>query len=916
MKKGWLNAVIAFVMAVVMCFGFVGCGASDEDAKAALAYVKTRYDGSAKTADDYEVMGVVPVQGKEITVNWSVAAKTEGVSIGDYVVVGTLNETTKMVPIKVTQGDKDVDYTLTATVGSQHVDFPRTVPKTVAMDNDGTAEKPYTVAEALALGAPLASGAFLNITSNGGKSAADAAEAKGAMIHIAGYVTNVGTLNNYNGKIQGLQNVYIADTKGSTETLKVSFVHWGDEGGFNDMKTAYDSNGKNPLSVDDYVVINGTIENYNSSVNMYYVKDGAGNYYYPEFTVWTQAEKTPDQITSEVRDAIKGEIPARIAVDKTIALTTKGARNATVDWAVTKAAPNGVTFKVEADGEGKKLTVAALPATEGTATLTATIKSGTTEKKVDFEIKLCSVLIDATNDGSSWKTPMSTADAQKVLETLVYGEIYQKDGKDAKMYVNGKVSIPGAVNGTYGLKNTYIAADADKSKDESVCCYNLNWSNNYVPKTEDNTNPLTKGDEITVSGYLQVSATGEAMIHTGKDGTSTKYATFEAWKLNPNMTADQKIALAMKYAPSSLVIGPGETALPTTDNLPTKNTKVQGVTFTYALKSGDAATLADGKLNVAQRPTEDKKVVVTLTAACEGGTSKTKDITVTVAGPKGSDVAQAYTVDEAWKVIDGLKHAEYYGGSNPIKVFVKGIVVDVDSASEKDGKVTFMIADAADSKNKIKVYNLAYDAEKGIGSKDDLVEGSAIVLSGAFELYNSDHELVSYSSVTLTIESYTKAAQADQGQVTLKGSNLLGYAGSNINYGSSTGEGKEVNGVTFQWKELGAFSENGGSLQWRKNKNDSNLVSTLWNTTPFAENVTKVVLTWYNKNSLTKENKMTIEFSSAADFAADKTVTVEIDWNGGDTVKEVTPTTAGEYKYVRITYAGSNSYYISSIAIF
>lgn len=154
MKRKWLIGLLSILMVFAVCFGFAACGdegggteqggqqgsgtqTDQEIADAAIASLKTLYrDG--ETASAYTVLGQTKVNGTIYDIVWTVTS-TDVTNIGDYVQIGTMDETTKLVKISITKATVEVNYVLKATVtvgeASSSCSFNHNIPAGAVITN-------------------------------------------------------------------------------------------------------------------------------------------------------------------------------------------------------------------------------------------------------------------------------------------------------------------------------------------------------------------------------------------------------------------------------------------------------------------------------------------------------------------------------------------------------------------------------------------------------------------------------------------------------------------------------------------------------------------------------------------------------------------------------------------------------------
>lgn len=147
MKKLLISALV-LTMGVTCAAALAACnnggGKSDEElADEAIRGLKLSYDvteSSSKyqTPDDYTVMGQTNVDDNFINVSWSVSWANTTYDIDDYIVVGDMHPTTKLVTISVTRPPEAIVYQLHASVKVGDVirdaTFNRKVPEELKVE--------------------------------------------------------------------------------------------------------------------------------------------------------------------------------------------------------------------------------------------------------------------------------------------------------------------------------------------------------------------------------------------------------------------------------------------------------------------------------------------------------------------------------------------------------------------------------------------------------------------------------------------------------------------------------------------------------------------------------------------------------------------------------------------------------------
>lgn len=565
MKKKLLSAVLALTMGATCAAGLAACGNKDSDPLARVidglrGMYMDKYT-NANTPSDFEVAGQYPVDGVNYVINWTV-------DVTDGVVVSEMNATTKMVTIDVDErATADIIYNLTAsvTVGkkSDSITFANLkVP----------AYKVHSHAEYLAAAdgdsldvigvvtgfAKKGDGASYNCIyfedNDGGYYAYNLSElpeglAIGDKVEVVGIAdtyyntrqlkSGTATIVNNDNTVTptDITDVVAAATSAKDEkllnylcqlvTIKGVTVHnnWSDATYF----------GFKLGNVDSYVRISSS-DCPTGAANQTALKAAhAGNlgksatvtgvavqYNGSFYLVPVSGEAFSEFAERDLSDADKvAEELAAVSVD------TKYSANGTFDLPVPTF--SGVEFSWVSDNaaivvseDGKKITVKTGDAAV-TVKLTLTVTCGeVTDTKV-FEITVEPLKLDHAGTAAD---PFSISDVLKIFATLESGKNYQVDGKDAKVYIKGYITDVGELNGTYGLKNIYIADFASDSKEESAYLYNINW-NDVVVKGD--ANPLGLGDLIVVSGCLK-NFNGTYEVADGKfDGSTKEYAVITSW---------------------------------------------------------------------------------------------------------------------------------------------------------------------------------------------------------------------------------------------------------------------------------------------------------------------------------------------------------------------------------------------------
>lgn len=154
MKK-LISTVFIGLLGVACAASFTGCKGNqakdieDNQAKNAAEIIRFMYEekfDGTQSAENYQVVSQVKVAEEVHKVNWSVSSATFN-NVSEYIQIGEVDATTKLITVSVTLAEEVIDYTLTAavTVGSQteEVSFDRQVPAKAKM-HAGTKEDPFT----------------------------------------------------------------------------------------------------------------------------------------------------------------------------------------------------------------------------------------------------------------------------------------------------------------------------------------------------------------------------------------------------------------------------------------------------------------------------------------------------------------------------------------------------------------------------------------------------------------------------------------------------------------------------------------------------------------------------------------------------------------------------------------------------
>lgn len=352
--------------------------------------------------------------------------------------------------------------------------------------------------------------------------------------------------------------------------------------------------------------------------------------------------------------------------------------------------------------------------------LTASVTVGKETKSINFNRKVPAKSAGHAGTQADPYTPSNIRDVASAMESKwdttadqskSQSYYYPNNETPTRVYVKGYVVSTG--NQLFQDKGTYAQfiylADTfgkGKKQDDADVIMLMSISYTTADSLIKSAADINEGDCLTVSGFIQnyfkdsnSKAQPEISRFKNADGTYQETVCVERVEAVDERTDAQKIDDALGGVPATLTVArTGETALPVSSE--------EDVTFTYAIKSGTAATLtADGKkLNVAALPAEDAEVVVTVTATC-GTETKTKDVTVTVRS--ASAVAGAWQkVTSASELKAGdtiiISYGAYALGAKSSNSFYR-TAVSFDATNPSESVSTITLEDAGNGKFYLKV---------------------------------------------------------------------------------------------------------------------------------------------------------------------------------------------------------------------
>lgn len=713
MKK-LLTATLAIAMGATLVGALAACGNNDADtAKKAIQNVRTMYaEKAVETPDNYTVIGQTKVGDDVYAIDWTVTSTFE--NFGNYVSVGEMDATSKLVTVSVTKAEAAIDYTLKAsvTVGSatETEEFTRKVPAKAA-EHAGTQEDPYTAANVQEIGEKLANSAYYEV------------DGAAKQVYVKGYVVDAGTPDAAKGRVN---NVYIVDEysadkdKNSADAVLVYSI-------------TYDNEvfpGTVPLKSGDLIVVKGFIQKYKSTIEVTY--KGGDSVLCVSLTPGEDT-RTPQQ---KVNAAINGITTLAVNYNTVgeVDLPVTTVPEVTLIWTV-KTATELVTIT------NNKLNVVSLPddETEIVLTATATLEGAEAASK-DFTVKLKKAADLGLEHAGTTADPYSIADAKKIAASLGDDAYYSINGEAKLVYVKGYVVDPGSYSSSYNnYSNIYLvdeySAEKDKNSADAMLLYRLGLDSQFVTKDGD----LVKGDCMTVFGYIQ--------NYKGKNTNNSYQITYKG-NINPTTVAlvqaadDRTDEQKVNDAIAALTIEDSYSKTGAV-NLPVAP---RGVTVTWESSNTELITITENKtMNIVSIPAVATEVTVTATVS-SGEVSKPKAFTVTLSTELILDhagtEADPYSVADAQKIFASLaKGTSYNDETGAIKqVFVKGFVTIAGTASAY-GYNNVYIADAKDATkaNSVLIYSVNWSDAFAKGTI--LRVGDEVVVRGYMKDFNGTKEI-------------------------------------------------------------------------------------------------------------------------------------------------------------------------------
>lgn len=407
----------------------------------------------------------LPTEYNGATIAWSIKETTTYASVsGSTLTISSLP----------TEGTETVTLVATISAGSATPDtkeFPITLKPTPELTGEGTADSPYTAADAHKIAALLEEGDYF---SKAGEP---------VRVQVKGYVIDTGTWKS-NSSYSNWDNVYISTSEADDNESDNAIMIY---------RLTPDSTylkGETDLAVGAKLTVLAYIQNYGGKYELTYI--GQTN---PTATAYD------DSRTQEEKDVSK----ALAALEDTLTVTEAGEINLPASTITT------VTFTWSTENStytisGNKLTVSELPATAVTfdATVTATAGAGDTAKTGTKTVKITIKSNTSDEKGSSVDNPYTVADIAEILKGLAHttSTYYTENGKPKAVYVKGIVTVAGTKQ-DWGYKNVYIA-DTAGDIDNDVLVYSFNYGTITAADVTD----FKVGDTIIICGYLEVYVSG------------------------------------------------------------------------------------------------------------------------------------------------------------------------------------------------------------------------------------------------------------------------------------------------------------------------------------------------------------------------------------------------------------------------
>lgn len=710
-------------------------GTSDADkvagAKALLDVTQKNYTATG----EYDL----PAALNGATVTWAVTsdyASIEGGKLKVTSMPATETEVTLVATLKVNEATDTKNITI------------KLVP--LALEHAGTEADPYSIADAKIMTATLAAGT----TST-------------AEYYVKGYVIAPGT---YNSDFNNFDDMYIADAADTATDADGAFLVY------------------RPKATGDYL----TAEGFNKG-DLVTFKGNLQNYKKDETTLIPEllngvcvakvaAQRTPAQIVADAKEALELSKTTFNVSGETFDLpATKS--GASLEWAVTTET-DLVTIS------GTTLTIVSLPTAAATITITATITGGTGDSAAS-DTKPFTITVEplVLEHAGTLADPFSLADVAKLGNTLA-NSAYYGGSTPTQVYVKGYVVKVGNWDDSYkNYTGNYLmdvySEDATQDTAGAIQVYRIASDGTYITGETS----LTKGDLITVKGYIQKYSGKVQVSNNGNNSTNPTVVDMQ----KAGMSDADVVAAAKAAVKLGTTYEAGEVTLPTSSN---------GATLEWEVMSGDCVTISGSTMTVTTPATDDATVTVKVTIT-KGSENDFNTFTFTVLASTKGNVDDPYTVAEIDTIISGLSSGETYQVSGVDKlVYVHGYIVAVGTEGNY-GRENIKIADTADATDGIVVFGNNYDNELPKGMT--LAVGDEVLVSGYLKLYadinngNTTKEIA--NSTTSTTRPVIKLLNAEN-----KLTRTLALFDDTFTVekaGETVLPAFTVNGVTFTWELVG-----------------------------------------------------------------------------------------------------------------
>ena len=763
MKK-LLSAAVAVVMGATLVGTLAACntdqgetGNNDANiAKSAIDVLRQTYGNKDKeTPSDYTVLGQVRISTTNYSVDWTVAA-AESCTIQDispYVSVGTMNETSKQVPISISKAQVVIDYTLNAsvTVGSvtESISFERYVPQSltsseeeieVSIDFTGktnrtvfTDEQQVWTQNGITLTNDKGS-SITNITQGDSAYHVRLYQTSNVKIEYPGMIKLVfhsDNTNSYHSQmITALESSNLGTVTSDTENATVTLVL------------------TSQLDVIEFVAAKQMRV---TGIDIVANKNGTSD----EQKV-AGAKATLDIATKNYTATGTYDLPA----------TQSGA---TVTWAVNSS---------YAEIENGKLKITSLPTTETSVTLTATIKCGTVTDTKDITVKLIPLALE---HAGTLADPYSTTDAIQLTKLLEVGAT----GTD-EVYVQGYVIAPGTYNSSYNnFDNLYIAKTYEEGK--------LTTAEDafYVFRpTADGTNltsaGLSLGDLVVFKGKLQNYKSSSAAetdpttpeLISGTCVSVTSAADLSKGDAEKVAAAKEALTLETSYLSGASI------TLPATKS---------GATLTWAITSGENVEISNGKLVIASNASGSVTLTVTIKS---GDVTDTKDFTFTVESVNYGTADAPLTVTQALALAQ-TQCAE----SNAVTQQVVYMTGKLNNVPTDKGTYYQNLYLEDESGKSILVFTANVKDGVAVPAQNDV-----LLICGYIKNYNGTIEFTSANNTNVSVETNTRGTSAitlgAHENATVEGLSATATNGSTVTFTVTADSGKEIETVKINGKTI------------------------------------------------------------------------------------------------------------------